>query len=300
MLTNELENPLFISIVICTFNRKRLLSECIRSILESDYPKSLYEILVIDGGSRDGTIEIKRQFPNIRFIVEQRHGLAYARNKGAELAKGSIIVYTDDDCIVDKGWLRNLILGFDYSSKVGGVGGPVFPAFPQLIPKKILVKPALGLFDEGSEVKFVDGIITSNSAFKREIFRIAQFDESLGTTRKGKLILCGEDVDFCKTIVGLNYKLLYVPSARVYHQVRKDRVNVAYIIKHASHHGLSWANFFKKTKNSRLWMIRFAMVQLIKNVSLVASDRSFTVCYKIIASFSALFVCVTGLERILS
>jgi glycosyltransferase involved in cell wall biosynthesis len=76
-----------------------------------EYPKCSYEVIIVDGGSTDGTEELIKEFPNIRFITEKEHGLAYARNKGVELARGSIIAYTDDDCMVDKFWLRNLVQG---------------------------------------------------------------------------------------------------------------------------------------------------------------------------------------------
>ncbi|MCW4048001.1 MAG: glycosyltransferase [Candidatus Bathyarchaeota archaeon] len=289
----------FVSIVICTYNRKRLLKKCLDSLFALKYPKTCYEIVIVDGGSTDGTHRLLQQFPEIRLIVEKRFGLAYARNKGAELSKGSIVAYTDDDCVVDQYWLNCLLSGFQYSSSIVGVGGPVLPVNSNLIPNKIFVKPALGLFDEGKEPKLVRGIITSNAAFKREIFNATRFDEALGTTRRGKLILCGEDVDFCETLIKSNYKLLYVPDAKVYHQLSKNRLRVAYIVKHAIHNGISVAKFFKKANSSRVWMIRLAVGRLFQSILSLFSDRSFTTCYSILASLSALFVCVTGLDKVL-
>jgi GT2 family glycosyltransferase len=272
---------------------------CLNSIYAQDYPESNFEVIVVDGGSTDGTKELCKEFPNIRFVTEKRFGLAHARNKGAELAHGSIVAYTDDDCIVDKYWLNNLVLGFRHFPSIAGVGGPVCPAHPDAIPQKILVKPALGLFDEGENIKLLQGIITSNSAFKREIFSAIQFDETLGTTRRGKLILCGEDVDFCQTLTKSGYKLLYTPSAKVYHQISKDRIRVWYIVKHAVHGGISMTKFLEKEKNSRVWMIRFAVGGLAQRLLAIIADRSFTSCYKIINSTSTLFICLTGMDKIL-
>ena len=299
MFSKEETDFPFVSIIICTYNRRHLLNDCLSSVFRMDYPKSKYEVIIIDGGSTDGTSEIQLEYKEIRFFTERICGLANARNKGAELAKGSIVIYTDDDCIVDSQWIKNLLLGFQLSSSIMGVGGPVFPSNSSPVPKKIYVKAALGLFDEGKERKFVDGIITSNSAFKREIFRTIKFDETLGTTRRGKLILCGEDVDFSKSIIKNNYRLLYTPYAKVYHQVRKDRVRVAYIVKHASHKGLSTAMTFKKEKKSRIWMIRFSVGGLLQSFMLIFKNRSFTTCYRIIVSMSAFFISVTGLDNIL-
>ena len=299
MTLNKREDFPFVSIVICTFNRKKFLEKCLESIFAIEYPKSQYEVIVVDGGSTDGTKELCKKFSNMRFVVEDRYGLAAARNKGAELSQGSIVAYTDDDCIVDKQWLRNLVAGFQLFRHVIGVGGPVYPLRPEVIPPKIYVKAALGLFDEGEKIKFVRGIITSNSAFKREIFSKVQFDEKLGTTRRGKLILSGEDVDFCQNLIKLGYNLLYTPYAKVYHQIPKDRLKVPYIIKRALHSGISTAKSFSKVRDSRIYMIRLAVSSLIQRIFTTILDRSFTSCYKLLESVSALVVCLTYLDKIL-
>jgi GT2 family glycosyltransferase len=297
-LKNNLAYP-FVSIVICTYNRKSLLKDCLNSIFAMEYPKSLYEVIIVDGGSTDGTEELIKEFPNIRFITEKEHGLAYARNKGAELARGSIIAYTDDDCMVDKFWLRNLVQGFHFSKKVIGVGGPVYPLHPEIIPRKIYVKAALGLFDDGKMLKPVEVVITSNSAFKKGIFKSVKFDEKLRVTRKGKLILSGEDIDFCQKIVNLGYKLVYVPNAKVYHQIPLERIRVAYIIKHALHGGITKARRLLDEKRSRILAIRSALAQLIQCLLKTALDTSFTSCYKLIYCASALCICLTGLDMVL-
>ncbi|MCJ7632938.1 glycosyltransferase family 2 protein [Candidatus Bathyarchaeota archaeon] len=298
-LPDEQEKLPNISIVICTYNRKNLLRMCLNSIYAQDYPESNFEVIVVDGGSTDGTKELCKEFPKIRFITESRFGLAYARNLGAELARGSIVAYTDDDCIVDKLWLRNLIAGFQFSENVMGAGGPVYPLHPEIIPEKILVKAALGLYDEGQEVKPIQGIITSNSAFKTEIFKFIRFDETLGVTRRGKLILCGEDTDFCQTLVASGYRLLYTPYAKVYHQIPQERIRVQYIVKRAMDSGVSRTRVFLKKKHSRIWAVRYSLGQLVQCSLKVLSNTSFTSCYNLIDCISALAVSSTGLDLVL-
>lgn len=276
-----------------------LLKNCLSSVFSIDYPKSRYEIIIVDGGSNDGTDELCKQFPKIRFIVESKHGLAYARNKGAELAKGSIIAYTDDDCIVDKNWLKNLVEGFQFSRTIVGVGGPVYPLHPEIIPQKIHVKAALGLYDNGETTKPVEDIITSNAAFKKEIFKTIKFDETLGVTRRGNHILSGEDTQFCQKITSHGYKLLYTPHAKVYHNIQRNRITVSYIIKHATHNGITKTRIYLNKKQSRIWAIRYATGQLIQYILKTPFDMSFTFCYKLISSTSTLFVSLTGLDRIL-
>lgn len=289
----------FVSVIVCTYNRKKLLKDCLNSIFTMDYPKFRYEVIIVDGGSTDGTEELLMNFPQIRFAIEKRFGLAFARNKGAEMAKGSIVAYTDDDCVVDRCWLNALVSGLQSHPYYTGIGGPVYPLNPDAVPKNIQVKAALGLFEEGNKQKLVPIILTSNSAFRREIFNKVRFDETLRTTRRGKFILSGEDVDFCQKLIETGHKILYDPHAIVYHQIRMDRLRVRYILQHAIGHGVSTTLSILKTRNSRVWTVRVAVGMIIQSFLAALRDRSFTSCYRIIMSLSTLLVSITSLDKII-
>ncbi len=292
------ETP-FVSIVICTYNRKDLLKDCLNSIFSANYPSSLYEVIVVDGGSTDGTIDLRKDFPNIRFIVESRSGLAHARNKGASLARGSIVAYVDDDCVVDRDWLRNLVKGLKYSKNVVGVGGPVFPLHPEVVPPKIFVLAPLGFYYDGSTMKLVSGIVMPNSAFRREIFETIQFDETLGVTKRGRLILFGEDTEFCERITDAGHKLLYTPYSKVYHQMILERLTVRYLLRHAIGGGIINAKLILKRRNSRIWALRISVGALAQEFFATFSDRSFTSCYMLVTAMSTLLMSATSLDEVL-
>lgn len=100
-----------ISVVIPTYNEKGTLEDCIESLGRQSY--SDFEIVVIDDGSKDGTLEIlknlKKSLPNFRFIRQSHLGTGAARNAGAKLSKGQILVFVDADMTFDKDFLKNLI-----------------------------------------------------------------------------------------------------------------------------------------------------------------------------------------------
>lgn len=289
----------FVSVVVCTYNRKQLLKSCLNSIYAQDFPQTRFEVIVIDGGSIDGTEEICQDYPNLQFIVEHKYGLAYARNKGAELAQGEIVAYTDDDCIVDKHWLRSLLTEFHVSKKVVGVGGPVYPIQPGIIPKKIHVNAAFGFFDEGKSKKQVNGVITSNSAFRKGLFKQITFDDTLGVTRRKGLILSGEDTDFCRQIIKSGFELRYTPYAKVYHSIIMERLRVQYVVKRALHSGITETIIYIKEKQSRLWAIRLSIGQLMKYVAKAPFDRSFVTCYNILHHLSSVIISLSCLDKIL-
>ena len=101
-----------VSIILPTYNRKKLLKKCIESLISQNYPKEDFEIIVIDDGSTDGTEQItrklKRKIPNLIYYKTKHNGQANARNFGLRKAKGSFIAFTDDDCVVEKNWLRKI------------------------------------------------------------------------------------------------------------------------------------------------------------------------------------------------
>jgi GT2 family glycosyltransferase len=93
----------FITVIIPTYNRKDTLKKCLDAFPVQTYPKELYEIIVIDDGSTDGTEkylrEASQQISNLRYFSQNQGGPAKARNLGIKNAKGPLILFTGDDCI---------------------------------------------------------------------------------------------------------------------------------------------------------------------------------------------------------
>ena len=188
----------FVSVIIPVLNEERTIRECLTSLIKMDYPVERREILVVDNGSTDRTAEIIKTF-QVRYLWEERRGAAAARNKGIEASKGEILAFTDADCVVTTGWLRELARAFDEEG-VGGVAGEVV-AFPpktraewyaarvrHLSPQKYLSRSLLPF------------AAFANLAFRRDVFdRIGLLDAT---------IPLGESTDFCTRLLqGTDLKL---------------------------------------------------------------------------------------------
>ncbi|NUN64206.1 glycosyltransferase family 2 protein [Pseudanabaena biceps] len=91
------------SIIIPTYNRLAILQKCLQAMEAQDFTQP-YEIVVIDDGSTDGTLEFlqthKADFPHVQLFQQDHQGAAIARNTGIELARGDIIVFIDSDLVV--------------------------------------------------------------------------------------------------------------------------------------------------------------------------------------------------------
>jgi len=248
---------------------------------------------VVDGGSTDGTKGlVKKNFPDIRFMLDERPGVSYARNTGAENARGEIVAYTDDDCIVGKDWLRNLIAEFS-NPKIGAVGGPVRLLHPEAIPRKLLVRSALGIYDFGESIRTarnVRELITANMAVRREVFHKIKFDTELG--RKGKALFDAEDIDFCEALLEHGYELLYTPDALVYHNINVSKVNMKYVMMRAVYGGVSLYLMKKKRAKSRINILSSLLRYMPGNLLLFLQNRTTeNLCFligRIVACFAFL------------
>lgn len=87
-------NPL-VSVIVAVHNGERFLRTALESLHAQDYEP--FEVIFIDDGSEDGSADIAREFPGIRYVYQDNSGLAAARNAGLELAKGQFLAYLDDD-----------------------------------------------------------------------------------------------------------------------------------------------------------------------------------------------------------
>ena len=95
------------SIVICTRDRTDDLRRCLDSLLKLQTPGG--EVIVVDNAPSDSsTARLVADYP-VRYVREDRIGLNWARSRGARVATGDIVIYTDDDVVVDVGWASAIL-----------------------------------------------------------------------------------------------------------------------------------------------------------------------------------------------
>src|SRR5438034_10824107 len=120
----------FASVVISTHERPDPVGACIESILRADYPA--FEILVVDNAPRTAATRemVAERFgddPRVRYLLEPTPGASAGRNCGLRAASGEVVAFVDDDVLVDRLWLRSLVLGFQAAPGGARVTGMVLP-----------------------------------------------------------------------------------------------------------------------------------------------------------------------------
>ncbi len=200
-----------ISVIVCTFNGSRTLSQCLESLLRLDYPN--YEVIVVNDGSTDTTAKIASNY-GFRVITTENRGLSSARNTGLNAATGEIVAYIDDDAHADPHWLRYLASTFMNTQHVG-VGGPnIAPPDDGLIAECVAHSPGnpVHILLSDSEAEHIPGC---NMAFlKSALEDIGGFDPQFR--------IAGDDVDVCWRLQQKGWTLGYSPGAMVWHYRRNS------------------------------------------------------------------------------
>ena len=210
------------SIVIAAYNEEKYIGNCLKSIFELDYDKDLVEVIVVDNNSKDRTLEIAQKF-SIKVLKEKKKGPSWARNTGIAIAKNEIIVFIDADVVVTKYWLKNLIAPFQ-DAKICAVGGKILPMKENYI-SNYLGHSILGRYQKYNYRRFEKSCITCNLAIRKELLKKG-FDTNLK--------IYGEDLDITMHLVKQGYKLLYDPTAVLYHAHPESIVQLlSYWIKSA-------------------------------------------------------------------
>ena len=217
-----------LTVIICTYNRAKYISPLLESIAANDLSKSEYEILLVDNNCTDNTHEICDAFAaahkevNFRYVVEPEQGLSSARNKGIKEAKGDIIIYIDDDALIDKDYLRIYSEWFASHPETMACGGPIEPLYETQEPKwmtpytKALLTAWMNYGDKVREYpkgRYPGG---GNAAYRKEVFeKVGFFNTALG--RKGGNLMGSEEKDIFDKMHARGMQVLYLPTPVLHH-----------------------------------------------------------------------------------
>lgn len=184
------------AVVVPCYNVEHVIGKCIGALLNQDYPKDKFSIVVVDDKSTDNTLNIINEYKNHEQVKLVKHfknrGLSAARNSGIKASNSKIVGFLDSDVVVESTWIKTLINELNSNEVVACMGG--MKLGKNLIENrldKFLYNPKRGVLKHGENkpIRF-KWFLLNNSAVKREaIETIGLFDESITTYG-------GEDTDF--------------------------------------------------------------------------------------------------------
>ncbi len=201
-----------VSVVIPTYRRPALLLNCLIKLSKQQFAKQFYEVIVVSDG-KDIEIEsmvnlLLEQSNVINFYcyaLEEKKGPAAARNKGVNLAKGELIVFTDDDCLPDENWVQSFWNTYQSNKKelIAFTGKTI-------VPHKIAPTDYEKNIAHLEDAEF----ITANCACTKKAFQLVKgFDEDFS-------IAWREDSEFQFRLINHAITIIKVDDAVVVHPVR--------------------------------------------------------------------------------
>lgn len=201
-----------ISVVIPAFRGIATICDCIQSVVEASEDFSI-EILVIES-SNDGTVElVRKEFPFVRILaMPSQVSAGQARNIGAREAKGTFVLFVDQDCIVPKDWIPQLLNEFD-CQKSGAVGGSIgFRNWSNWSGSAVYFLEFLYHFPSPKKpTRNANFLIGCNLACRREVLQSVSFPEQT----------LAEDFLFTRAVQEEGWDVIYKPSVSVLHWNRE-------------------------------------------------------------------------------
>ena len=237
-----------ITMILSTYNRAKVLRTTLESMAALDTEGLDWEIVVVDNNSSDETRAVIESFAGrlpVRYLFEPRPGKNCALNKALDESElGQIVVFTDDDIVPVRAWLKLIRESVDKNPDISVFGGKItllWPAMklPAWSQSQEIMEVAFGWHDRGDKnwiYSPYDYPIGANFWVRREIFdKGRRYNEQVAWHPKNWIM--GTETSFLKVLREEGYAMLYVPQAAVGHWVQAERIKLSNLWKRAYRSG---------------------------------------------------------------
>lgn len=228
-----------LSVIICTYNRDKYIYNVLKSLADNTLSPDQYEIVLVDNNCTDNTRSecdrFVQDFPEVtlRYFVETDQGLSHARNRGINESKGNVLVYVDDDALVNKEYLQTYADFFNRHPEIDAAGGPIIPKYETEEPAwmsyftKALITGYKYLGNKEKAFPKNDYPGGGNAAYQASVFeKVGLFNVELG--RKGDSLVGAEEKDIFDKMTTLGMRFYYLPTAILYHLIPEKKLSKDY------------------------------------------------------------------------
>jgi len=261
-----------LTVAVCTWNRAELLDRTLAAMQDLAVPPGIdWELLVVNNNCTDNTDEVIARHEGklpIRRLFERQQGLSRARNRATAEARGDLILWTDDDVLVEPDWLAEYAKAAREWPEAAFFGGTVDPWFavrpPRWVEKSLhRLGPPFAVRQLGPDTRRIgpgdDLPFGANMATRRSVLGAEPFAPHLG--RCGTASVLGEESDVMRRLLGEGHHGVWVGPARVRHYVPAERLTLKYLWDYFSGSGRSRVrqNLYADTKTlwgAPRWVIR--------------------------------------------
>jgi glycosyltransferase involved in cell wall biosynthesis len=237
----------FLSVLIPSHNpRLPLLIQVLEALHQQTLAPEQWELLLIDNASDPPlSADLLTWHPNARLVREPVLGLTQARLRGITEARGEVLVWVDDDNVLDPGYLNAAIEAFRYNSSLGAAGGSSMACYAEPPPAWFVegLVP-LGCRDHGDQPVLMSwrdqpphypqeapigaGLVIRREAIQVWADQVRSDGRRRAFGRRGQALSSGEDNDINLTLLAHGWELAYLPQLRLSHHIPAARLQEAY------------------------------------------------------------------------
>jgi glycosyltransferase involved in cell wall biosynthesis len=202
----------FVSVIVPVWNAADTLAGCLQALGRQDYPNDRYEVIVVDNGSTDRTVDVARGYVFVTLLHELEAGSYRARNLGLRHARGTLVAFTDADCIPSPTWLSAAVRAASALPEAGVLAGRI-DLFGDVSGKVQLGERYERLFAFNQEANVTSGMcVTANWVSPKALLQeLGGFDPILKS---------GGDAECARRLRGAGHPIVYVPDMVVGHPAR--------------------------------------------------------------------------------
>lgn len=236
----------FVSVIIPVLNNIRGLRQTLAALESQTYPKELYEVIVVDNGSKENLAEVVREYDRTKLAYEPQPGSYVARNRGIRIARGEVLAFTDSDCIPKPDWLTNGVRQLTSTDNCGLVAGKVefFYQDPSQ-PTSVELYDSVTFLDQEKYVREHQYGATANMfTWKQVMDAVGEFNASLKS---------GGDKEWGKRVARSGYDLVYGENASIAHPARHSLKEISQKIARTRMGGYEADLSSAENKFSFLW-----------------------------------------------
>ncbi len=195
-----------ISVIIPAYNAASTIGHCLKALSAQTCPPD--EVIVVDDGSTDGTARMAKSF-GVRVISQPNAGPAAARNRGASVVQGDVLLFTDADCAPLPDWVAQMAAAF-VGPGVAGAKGAYLTRQREPVARFVQAEYE-DRYDRMRGQSSIDFVDTYSAAYRRDVFvEAGGFDATFPTASV-------EDQEFSFRLAARGHRLVFVPQARVVH-----------------------------------------------------------------------------------
>jgi glycosyltransferase involved in cell wall biosynthesis len=226
-----------VSVLLATRNRGALLRDTLSTLTRLAASGLTWEVIAVDNGSTDDTAAVLAQLTSQLPLValhEPRPGKNVALNRALELARGELLLFTDDDVLADPDWLREHVRAARDWPAASVFAGAITPLFPAETPERVRehepIRNLLCNFALPQEEGLTDTLpLGPNFSVRASAMKGLRYEEAIGPRQGGNFAM-GSETELLKRLRDRGDQIVYVPTARVEHVVQPYQTEIDWLL----------------------------------------------------------------------